>query len=201
MSEKNNIGEVTYNAGVLGAKVKLTATSSKEGRILREGCSWELRSLDKDQLYTMEAAQHSMIVPAGTYAIHFIRDSSDNYGCLAQVKLEQNTSTDSVFIFEDSRVDDDYVADYDAKDDFSRRQQERDAQSLYGGATLPLRDPTAPSGDMGVQFMAHPLLQTTQFDGVPPEMRADPHENRDALQLTMENKLSAKASPTISPSR
>lgn len=201
---KRKIGIVTYDIGILGAQIKLTALSSKQGHILREGCSWELKKLEKNnqeeaKVYAMEAAQHSMIVPAGRYAIHFIRDSQDKQGCLSEVELKQNTLTDIVFIFEDSSIEDEYFADHDDNDDFSRRQQERDDQSIYGGATLPLRDPNAPKGEMGVEFMAHPLLQTTQFDGIPPDMRADPHENHMALQLTLQNKLAASASPSVSP--
>ncbi len=207
MSEKSNIGIVTYDVGILGAEIKLTALSSKQGRVQREGCSWELKKLDQagevDSSATVqriEAAQGSMILPPARYAIHFIRDGEDRYSCLAQVTLKQNTSTDIVFIFEEGRQDDDeYFADHDAVDDFSRRQQQREDQSLYGYASLPLRDPSTPTGDMGTQFMAHPLLQNAQFDGVPPDMRADPHDNQAALELTLQNKLQAQATPSITP--
>ncbi len=195
------LGIVSYDMGILGAEIKLTALSSKQGHILREACSWELKQLDKQgeassKIYATEAAQHSMIVPPGCYVIHFIRDSEDKYGRLAAVELKQNTLTDIVFIFEEGGIEDEYFADYDPLDDFSRRQHERD---VHIPATLPLRDPHAPKGEMGTQFMAHPLLQNAQFDGVPPDMRSDPHENEMALQLTLENKLAAKASPSISP--
>lgn len=200
---------ITHNIGIIGAQIRLTALASLQGNVIRQDLQWQLKattSLNADQqpkILISEEPQPLFTVTAGVYQISIIY-RGNNFD-LGEVQLKQNTHTDTVFVLEAIAIEtsDDYFADFTSEKDFLRRATERDEQSIYGGATLPLRDPNLelPPGDNGIP--AHPLLKNSvQFDGVPPDFRPDPNQNAAALQLTyaaqLQNNPGATPSPTLS---
>ncbi|OGO90756.1 MAG: hypothetical protein A3F10_06710 [Coxiella sp. RIFCSPHIGHO2_12_FULL_42_15] len=194
---------VTHNIGSLAAELKLTLLSSISGFVVREHLQWQLQSFSSTK--KMDISDDPIVlfsVTEGEYSIVALYQGERfEFGA---VSLAKNTRTDMVFILANGAVrsSEDYFSDYDALVDFSRRQQERELQSKFGFATLPLRNPHHQiQGDYGSQIMAHPLLQdSTQFDGVPPDIRPDASENTQALQLTLAQRLAAAPGPTTTPS-
>lgn len=196
---------VTYDIGSLSAELKLTLLASRQGRIVHDTISWCITNIsnNKTEVHDSTLAQPLFSLTSGKYKLQV--KHQENLIELGEFDLKQNTRTDLVFILNTDQVGDEYFSEYDAIEDFNRRQQERDSQAEHGFATLPLRDPAQQiDGDYGSQIMAHPLLaESAQFDGVPPDMRPDPAENEAALQLTLAaqltNQPSAHAAPTPNP--
>lgn len=186
---------ITPNAGLLAAKIQLTAINGPGGTLIQTPLQWTLTAAaksvgDASSTHTQVGAKVSFTVPAGKYSLKvYFRES---LRCQDAIELVQNASHDCVYVI--AGLDDDsaeYFADYNQDADWQRRQQERESQRSIASAAWPLRDPnTMPQGEMGVQIMAHPLLsKSAQFDGVPPEFRPDPSENTAALRLSLENQL------------
>lgn len=192
---------VTYNIGILAAKLKLTALSSHDGRVIRHEIQWQLESADSEQSHDNPNAQAEFVVTEGSYRIfvHYREEKLD----LGLIELQKNTLTDAIFILNNGEFvsGGDYFSDYDAQVDFIRRSTERELQSEHGSASMPLRDPDSNiQGEMGAQVMAHPLLaDKAQFDGVPPDMRPDPSENKEAVELTLSAQLTNAPGMTSSP--
>lgn len=193
----------TYNAGILGAQLKLTLLASINGLVIRNDLQWQLRAMAVDKVHSSDEAIALFSVPAGEYIIFATYQGEDlDFG---EVKLSKNTRTDIVFILEKRAVgsSDDYFSDYNKVVDHARRQQERNLQSdRHGFAEMPLRQvDNQPQGEMGTGYPPHPLLmESKQFDGVPPDIRPDPSENTEALQLTLANKLAAAPAAATTPS-
>ena len=198
---------ITYQIGSLAAELKVMLLSSVNGLAVRQGLTWQLRPVSNSNNPMLETDQAIgfFSMTEGEYAIAALYQGELLE--LGQVMLLKNTRTDIVFILADGaiRSSEDYFFEYDAKEWFACRQQERELQSVHGFATLPLRDPSMQmQGDYGSQLQAHPLLRdAVQFDGVPPSIRPDPSENKEALQLTLAQRLAAapNAAPTPAPVR
>lgn len=194
---------ITHNIGSLAAELKLALLSSISGLIVHDALQWHLRSLaeNKEKTHNFDEAMAFFAVEEGEYAISatYLGETLE----FGTINLVKNTRTDMLFIFANSEWHDseDYFSDYDASLDFPRRQRERDLQSKFGFSTLPLRNPNnSIQGEYGSQIMAHPLLKdSVQFDGIPPEIRPDPSENREALQLTLAQRLSAAPGAAATP--
>lgn len=193
----------TYNAGLLAAQLKLTLLASINGLVIREDLQWQLCSLASNKIHTSDHGIALFSVAEGEYIISATYQSETlDFG---QVKLLKNTRTDMVFILSKRTVttSDDYFSDYDPIEDHARRQQERNLQSdRHGFAEMPLRQVDNQSqGELGSGYPPHPLLtDAKQFDGVPPNIRPDPSENTEALQLTLAHKLAAAPSAATTPS-
>ncbi len=190
---------VTHNIGSLSAELKLTALSSRQGKVIHDNISWCLLRMSKEQADLIKSKDPQPVfgVTEGKYQIQVIY--KDETFDLGQVELKQNTRTDAVFILNSGDINNDgeYFSEIDPVDDFARRQQEREHQSEHGAATLPLRDPSSKiEGNYGQEILAHPLLaNSAQFDGVPPDMRPDPAENEAAMQLTLAAQLTNQNQP------
>ena len=198
---------ITYNIGSLAAELKVMLLSSISGLAIRQGLCWQLHAVSKPDKVVAEKSEPIPLfsITEGEYTILAVYQ--DSLLMLGSVKLAKNTRTDMVFMLVDGLIQssEDYFCEYDAKEWFACRQQERELQSTHGFATLPLRDPsTHMQGDYGSQLQAHPLLRdAVQFDGVPPSIRPDPSENKEALQLTLAQRLmqTPNATPTPAPTR
>lgn len=187
--------------------LKLMLLQSVHGRVVRDGLRWQVVALApvaSNQAWLSELAFPLFELSIGRYAVTVTYAGSEYR--LGEVELASRTCTDVAFYLPaEARVSDDYFFDYDAGQWFACRSQERELQSVHGFATLPLRDPNqTPTGEQGIQLMSHPLLRdAVQFDGLPPDIRPEPSQNRVALELTLAQRLAATPSflPAPTPTR
>lgn len=179
-------------------ELKLMLLQSLHGRVVRTGLVWRVSTIGASvpaQTWHSDQAFATFTLPAGRYAITVEFQGSEHR--LGELELAARTCTDVAYYLPASvRVTDDYFFEYDPNQWFACRAQERELQSAHGFATLPLRDPNqAPTGEQGIQLKSHPLLRdAVQFDGVPPDIRPEPSQNRVALQLTLSQRLAATPS-------
>lgn len=200
---------VTYNIGSLAARLTVRALSYLSGGVVLQGLVWHLQRLDESKSpiaeanYESEKAQAQFDVPPGNYRIS-ARYKGEETSC-GEVILQKNALTDVVFIFDQAgelSADGDYFADPDLDAEYERRKLERVEQSNFGPAELPVRDPNPVSAEgQGQGFQSHPLLQkSAQFDGVEANMTVQPAENRQAVEMTLQNQLQNQARPDMLPS-
>ena len=201
----------SYNTGSPSAHIKLTAIHSGHGGVVRDDLSWKLVPTEdvggKQQLYQSNQHQSELTIIPGTYHIYAIY-KQEEINC-GQETLESNTSKDLVFILNDSDLfnsETQYSAETDAFLEYDRRRADRESEFPLGEIVTPVKDPNQ-KGQMGSQIAGHPLLDNAQFDGIPPQITADPTENEEAsnkaelqLQQQLQHQQAAQASPSVSPS-
>ncbi len=199
---------VTYNIGSLAARLKLAGINYLNGGVIQHDLSWRVQRLGEDALphtdavYESDRAQVVFDIASGNYRIVAIYQGEE-IDC-GEVVLKKNTLTDCVFIFNQAGemgADGDYFADPDVDVEYERRKVERSEQSSFGPADLPVRDPNpiSPEGQ-GEGFQSHPLLKNSaQFDGVEANMTVQPSENRQAVEMTLQNQLQNQARPDMLP--
>lgn len=185
-------------------ELKLMLLRSLHGQVVREGLVWQLEPLGpSEQAFLIESPEPfaHLILAAGRYRVSVSWQGAVHP--LGELTLATHTCTDVAYLLPETlRAGDDYFFEYEAAQWFACRSQERELQSAHGFATLPLRDPNqTPAGEQGIQLKSHPLLRdAVQFDGVPPDSRPEPSQNRVALQLTLAQRLAATPSFLPAPS-
>ena len=194
---------ITRNISQANAILRLALMKSLDGELIHEGIVWWLKP-NEASLAPIEIAEAvaCVTVTPGDYSLSLRYQGEDL--ALGQVTLAGFTEYDAVFVLPQILVTnpDEYYFDYDQAQWFACRSQERELQTAHGFPTLPLRDPNLQLlGEQSMNLKTHPLLRdAVQFDGVPPEIRPDPSQNKEALQLTLAQRLQAQATPMITPS-
>jgi hypothetical protein len=194
---------ITRNTSQSNAVLRLALMHSLDGELIHEGVSWRLipKLASMASIHIPEAIACVTVAP-GEYSLSLTyQEEALELGSLS---LSSFTETDAVFVLPEVLVTEanEYYVDYDQALGFACRSQERELQTAHGFATLPLRDPQLRiQGEQSMTLKSHPLLRdAVQFDGVPPEIRPDPSQNKEALQLTLTQRLQAQATPLITPS-
>lgn len=201
----------SYNTGSPSAQVKLTAIHAGHGGVAHDGLLWRLAATEasggKEHHYESGESQPTLTIVPGTYHIFAIY-KQDEINC-GQETFASNTSQDLVFILNDSDLfstDQQYSAETDPFTEYNRRLADREFELPLGEIVTPVKDPNQ-KAQMGSQLAAHPLLDNAQFDGIPPQITADPTENEEAankaelqLQQQLQLQQAAQATPSTSPS-
>ncbi len=201
-----------YQTGSLAASLRLTAISFAHGGVIYHGLEWTVSQLDSQEKPTeyinnSDASVAQFDLKKGTFLIE-VTHEDDTFN-LGTVSLEQNTLTDCVFILKNSdffNEEAEYFAESDAVIDNKRRQDDRNVESRFGNIETPLKNPFKEQGQ-GIQLQSHPLLANeAQFDGMPPEINADPQKNDAAMEKQLQLQLQLQqqnqnnhAPPTAAP--
>jgi len=201
---------VTYNIGIIAARVKLTAIQGLHGGVLHAGVRWTIARIGKPAAnqqgeYVSENPQTQLDVLDGSYKVsaHYQEEDFE----LGQLVLEKNTLTDAVFILKKSgeyNAEEGYYSDIDELIEHGRRGDDRSEQAKHGNATTPLREPYSndQQGDLGAgqQVKAHPLLKNSaQFDGMEDKVNPEPSENNEAFEKGLELQRQAQPGPSAAP--
>lgn len=196
---------VTYNIGSLAACVQLTAVAGWHGNIIRAGLQWQLLArsaltANQPTRYVSESSPARFDLPEGTYNLQvFYQNNTHDFG---EYTFKKNTLTDLMFVLHDAnRFDSEegYYADYDPLQEYARRVEQRGEQAKYGNATTPLTDPYRPEAGEKSGYIAHPLLQNAQFDGIEPKVNPQPSENHDAIAKELELQHQSRPRPDATP--
>lgn len=191
---------VTYQTGSLAASLKLIAISQRHGKIIHKGLRWSLQREDQpasEQQSTQAMSQFD--VQPGIYKV--VLQYGDQEVSVTGLELEQNALRQEIIYITDAKYDpaaDYYVDDseFDAFNNHSRRQLEREGQRDIAVADGPVKDPYAKQGE-GESLQSHPLLQdSVQFDGADANVTPTT-ENEQALTKTLELQKQLTAQPNL----